>query len=431
LLHRSATLILITFTAVSSIHAENKESNTSDRSVPNIVLILADDLGYETLGCYGGLDFKTPHLDRLAKQGVRLARAYTSPVCTPSRMSFYTSRYTAKHQFYTVLPVHLGKNVAIDFGDRPTVQRQFQQAGYRSAVTGKWQLATLEYHPDHVRSAGFESWCVWQIWRDGAKTTRYWQPCFNHDGKIRDDIAERFGPDVLADYVIDQMRLAIDEKRPFYIHHNMLLPHWPITETPDDRAAGRPASLRGMIAYMDKLVGRLVTAVDELGVADNTWIFFIGDNGTDSKQPRRTEAGLVRGGKHHLDDAGMHIPVLIRGPGLPQQGAVRDQLVDMTDFFPTLCELAGIGAPSADSLDGVSIVPWLLGKSDSATREFVTAGLNRTNVVFDGQWRLHGPKPNLIDCRALPQETGISVEDPAAAAALPRLQQYYDEAKRR
>ena len=90
----------------------------------------------------------------------------------------------------------------------PTFAQQIRANGYLTSLTGKWQLATLEHHPDHIRDAGFDSWCVWQIWRDGSKTDRHWNPTFNQDGKIRDDIADRFGPDVLVDYVIDEMREA-------------------------------------------------------------------------------------------------------------------------------------------------------------------------------------------------------------------------------
>ncbi|MCA9082068.1 MAG: sulfatase-like hydrolase/transferase, partial [Planctomycetaceae bacterium] len=353
---------------------------------PNILLLFADDLGYETLNCYGGTDFETPHLDRLAGQGMRFNRAYTSPVCTPSRMSLYTGTYAPRHGYYNVLPVHLGTKQAVDFRNTwRTFPQLLRGAGYLTSVTGKWQLAALEFHPDHCRDAGFDSWCVWQIWRNGAKTTRYWQPCFNHDGTIRDDIADRFGPDVLADYVIDQMRTAIAAKRPFYIHHNMLLPHWPISPTPDDKSAGRDGSLAGMIRYLDKLCGRIVDEVDRLGIAEETIVIFMGDNGTDQKAPRVTKQGEVRGGKTDLNDAGTHIPLLVRQTGVIEAGATSDDLIDMADWFPTMCELAGVTIPEELRLDGVSFASTLHGTGHSP-RKYVVGGYNNAVSIFDGQW---------------------------------------------
>jgi len=399
-------------------------------AAPNILLLFADDLGYEALGSYGGLDFKTPRLDSFARESVRFSRAYTSAVCTPSRMSYYTGRYTVNHGYWGVLPVHRGTRQAVDFQSLPTVAQALRRAGYATSVTGKWQLATLEFHPDHIDSAGFESWCVWQIWRHGAKTTRYWNPCFNHDGKVREDIADRFGPDVLADYVIDRMKRAVAEKRPFYIHHNMLLPHWPILETPNEKQSGQSASLGNMITYMDGLVGRILAAVDDLGIADNTWVIFMGDNGTDSKQPRRTHAGDVRLGKHHLSEAGTHIPLLVRGPGKTKPGSVVTDLVDIADFFPTLCELAGAETPDDARLDGISFAPRLLGKTEEPHRRFVTAGLSKDYFVFDGNWRLHAKNNALYDCRELPSEKKVTMESPDSARARQRLQPILNSIKR-
>ena len=299
-------------------------------------------------------------------------------------------------------------------------------------------MATLEHHPDHVDSAGFDSWCVWQIWRDGTKTTRYWDPCFNLDGKVRDEIADRYGPDVLADYVIDRMRQATEAEQPFYIHHNMLLPHWPILETPNEKASGEKPSLDGMITYLDGLVGRIVGAVDELGIADRTWVLFIGDNGTDSKVARKTSFGDVSGGKAILGDAGMHVPMIIRGPGQVGGGTATtiNDLVDMADVFPTLCELAGVSLPESTKakLDGVSFAPRLLG-AEGATplRNFVTGGYGGDDCVFDGAWRLHRKGGGVLyDCRNLPAEPKADLEnDPEAQAAKERLMAVLESVKRR
>lgn len=375
---------------------------------PNILLLFADDLGYETLGCYGGQDFSTPHLDQLAADGLRFRQAYTSPVCTPSRMSLYTGTYASRHRYDNVLPVHVGTKQAVDFRHRWTTFSQLlREAGYATSVTGKWQLAALEFHPDHCRDAGFDSWCVWQIWREGAKTTRYWNPCLNRDGQIRSDIAKRFGPDVLADYVIDQMKSAVAADQPFYIHHNMMLPHVPIIDTPAERQSGNPPSLGRMISYMDSLCGRIIASVDKLGIADNTYIIFMGDNGTDSPTARQTTAGSVSGGKRDLNDAGTHIPLIVRRPRAIPAGEVADDLIDMADWFPTICDLAGIQLPASFEIDGLSFADRLL-KNEPSSRQWVTGGIRNELSLFDGQYRATSGSLQVTDARELPLETALT-----------------------
>ena len=383
----------------------------------NILILFADDLGYEALGCYGGQDYRTPHLDKLAGQGMRFTSAYTSPVCTPSRMSLYTGEYAARHGYDTVLPVHLGTRRAVDFRTRfRTLAQVLRSGGYQTSVTGKWQLAALEFHPLHCQDAGFDSWCVWQIWKAGAKTTRYWQPCFNHDGVIREDIADRFGPDVLADYVIDRMQTAVNAQQPFFIQHNMLLPHWPIVQMPADQEAAREGSVAAMISTMDGLCGRILAAVDELGVANRTVVIFMGDNGTDVKQSRQTAAGPVSGGKTDLNDAGTHIPLLVRWPGTVPRSSVCSDLVDIVDLFPTLCEITQTPLPPGAAPDGLSFAASLTGTGHSA-RQWVTAGIAQKLSVFDGEYRVSSGGSN-IDARRLPAEEQISAGDQSSVQRL-------------
>lgn len=404
---------------------------------PNILLIFADDIGYEALKSYGGLDFETPNLDRMAEQGLRFSRAYTSPVCTPSRVSLHTGLYANRHGHVDVLPVHRGTDKAVDFEAMPTFAQQLRANGYRTSVTGKWQLATLETHPDHIRRAGFDSWCVWQIWNDGSKTERHWSPAFQEDGKLRDDLAGRFGPDALADYVVERMRAAKAAEAPFLIVHNELLPHWPVVETPDDRALGRKPCLGNFIHYMDKLAGRLLDEVEALGIRDRTYVFFMGDNGTwepdfhnpkngrpgEGPHTRHTRAGPVNGGKNQLNDAGSHVPLLAWGPPSIPAGAVCDDLVDVVDLFPTFCELGGTELPGTISIDGRSLAPQLEGKP-GIPRPWVHHALDRKlggEHLFDGRFRLSRDGRTLIDARALPRETPADWKDPETLAAKARL----------
>ncbi|QDV15309.1 Arylsulfatase precursor [Rosistilla oblonga] len=402
---------------------------------PNVLLILADDIGYEALGCYGGLDFQTPRLDAMAAEGLRFSRAYASPVCTPTRVSLHTSLYTTRHQHTIVLPVHRGTKKTVDFQAMPTFAQSIRSTGYATSVTGKWQLATLEYWPDHIRDAGFDSWCVWQIWLQGKKTLRHWNPTLNQDGQVRDDIADRFGPDVLVDYVIDQMRDAQAKEQPFLIVHNEMLPHDPIIATPEDRRLGRPAKLDHMINYMDHLVGRLLDAVDSMGLRDNTYVLFMGDNGTheeDFRNPRanepgqrrhtrHTRAGNVDGGKFKLGDAGTHVPLIVWGPPSVPAGQVCDDLVDVVDLFPTFCELTGTSIPEGLSIDGHSIAAQIHGQP-GPTRPWTHQGIGKEENLFDGSWRLFRQSDALKDARSLPAEPDADNQDPQAQAARDRLE---------
>jgi arylsulfatase A-like enzyme len=404
---------------------------------PNILLIFADDIGYEALNSYGGLDFETPNLNRMAEQGIRFSRAHTSPVCTPSRVSLHTGLYVPRHGHHGVLPVNLGTDKKVDFVKFPTFAQQMRSNGYATFVTGKWQLATLEKHPGHIREAGFDSWCVWQIWKDGQKTDRHWNATYNQDGEIRDDIADRFGPDVLVDYVIDQMRSAKAAGKPFLIVHNELLPHWPVVETPDDRKLKRPASLPNFIHYMDKLVGRLLDGVDELGLRENTYVIFMGDNGTwepdfinpkagepgEKPHTRHTTAGNVNGGKNQLTDGGSHIPLLVWGPSKIPAGSVCADLVDVVDLFPTFCEITATEIPATITHDGRSIAAQIHGKP-GIPRLWVHNKLGQKHggeTLFDGRFRLFRSSGKLIDARALPLEKPADPSDPEARAAQLKL----------
>ncbi|WP_423130531.1 sulfatase-like hydrolase/transferase [Gaoshiqia sp. Z1-71] len=413
--------ILLSIPLLFSISTQAAENPGPPVEKPNILLILADDLGYEKLGCYGGLGTSTPNLDKMAEKGALFTRTYTSPVCTPSRMSLYTGSYTPRHQYTKVLPIHLGSKEVVDFENRfPTYAQSLKEAGYQTSVTGKWQLGALEFYPDHCKSAGFDSWCVWQIWKDNRKTVRYWEPTINRDGQIMRTTEKDFGPDMLTNYVIDRMKAAKEAGEPFLIHHNMLLPHDPIIETPDDVKAGRGASLDHMISYLDKQVGILLNALNELHLTDQTIVFFMGDNGTFAQSPRMTTQGEVAGGKYDLNDGGSHVPFIAYAPGrVPANSKVND-LIDFADFFPTICELAGANIPRHANPDGISFVKPLTGKG-AGERQWVTSGIDDDFFIFDGEWRLHAKDSKLFDCRQLPNEAAADETSAEAKKAREKL----------
>ena len=387
---------------------------------PNILLIVADDLGYEKLGCYGNLNDITPNLDQMAREGTLFTRAYTSPVCTPSRMSIYTGTYAPRHKYNTVLPVHLGSKEFVDFKMQTTYAQLLRNEGYLTAVTGKWQLAALEFYPQHCRDAGFDSWFVWQIWHNNEKTTRHWNSTYNHDGRIRKDIDTRFGPDVITEYVINHMKKAKKSDKPFCIQHNMVLPHIPIIQTPEDKNLNREGSLDNMISYMDAQIGILIDSLHALNLAANTLDLFAGDNGTDTVEPRITKSGIVTGGKGILNDGGTHVPLIAYWPGRVEPGKKADDLIDFADIFPSFCELAGVSIPDDLLVDGISFIDPLLGRGEGK-RKWITAAYRDDFIVFDGKWRVYHKDNKLEDCRNLPDEERVDINSEEAKKALADL----------
>jgi arylsulfatase A-like enzyme len=359
---------------------------------PNIVLIMADDLGFEALGCYGGETFKTPHIDSLASAGVQFDRCYATPLCSPTRVQLMTGRYPFRTGWINLI----GRGSApLSFFD-PAKERTFghllQQAGYKTAVAGKWQLADLSQHPDHIKDCGFDEYCCWTWIYKGESTSRYWNPTILQNGKLREDLfQQRYGPDVYNEFVIDFITRHREE--PFFVYYPMALPHNPPHRTPDNaetdrhrdgRRFGTPEEFPGLVEYMDKLVGRIVTAIDRLKLRDKTLILFTTDNGTHKNYVAEIAGVKVRGGKGKVNEAGSHVPLIASWNGVTAAKSRCDDLIDFSDFLPTLVELSGAKLPSDRLIDGHSFVQQLYGKSADA-RDWVY-------VQFENKWFVRGPR---------------------------------------
>lgn len=333
---------------------------------PNILFILADDLGYECIGANGGESYQTPNLDRLAASGMRFEHAYAQPLCTPTRVQLMTGLSNARNY--------------IGFGKLPSGSATFattlRDAGYKTAMTGKWQLGR---DPGLPRMAGFDEHLLWQHTLPRTDSddgdTRYGQPVFERNGHPVPVPEGSYGPDLMVDFACDFM--GRHKEGPFLLYYSDVLPHCPFVPTPDSpewgARNGRSKEYKGdveffadMIARMDKNVGRLLAKLDELGIRENTIVLFLGDNGCDSPVVSRWRGRDIKAGKGKTTRAGMHVPFIASWPGVIPPGSVCDGLVDTTDFLPSFCELAGAAPPSGIPLDGVSFVPLLRGGSESA-----------------------------------------------------------------
>lgn len=333
----------------------------ADKNPPNIVLIMVDDMGRDWISCYGGAQ-QTPHIDQLASQGIRYETAWSMPICTPTRVTLLTGQYPCHHGWTKHYDVPRLGGEGLSPKRFTTFARALRDKGYATAIGGKWQINHLGKQTDALAKHGFDEHCVWPGVEEGQIETeeRFWNGLIQTNGKR--EIVE-YGPDTINDFAIDFISRKRD--KPFLLYYPMLLTHGPHTTTPlnrDDNPEGKPALYAGNIAYMDRLVGKLVAAIDQAGLTENTLIVFTGDNGSAS-------AGIVNGepypkGKGREADFGAHVPFIVRAPFLTQGNRVSNDLIDFTDLYPTFLELAGINPSKSLKLDGRSFVPSLRGSDD-------------------------------------------------------------------
>ena len=324
---------------------------------PNVVLILVDDFGYECVGANGGESYKTPTLDRLAKTGTRFEQVHVQPLCTPTRVALMTGLINKRN--YTRFG-HLDPS-------QKTFGNLFHGAGYATCVVGKWQLQGGYDAPKHF---GFDEYCLWQLNR---RPPRYANPGLEINGQQRDYESGEYGPDIVNDYAIDFV--ARQKDKPFLLYYPMMLTHGPYQPTPDSpswdpKALGegvnkRPEHFGHMVEYADKLVGRLVSKLDELKLRENTLVLVLGDNGTGKGTPSRFQGRNVVGAKGTSTMWGTRVPGIVNWPGHVQNGQVCQDMIDTTDFLPTICEVAGIEVPGEWNIDGRSFWAQLRGEKGS------------------------------------------------------------------
>jgi len=321
---------------------------------PNVVLIMADDFGYECVGANGGESYHTPHLDSLAATGMRFDQCYVQPLCTPTRVQLMTGLYNVRN--YARFG-GIDRNVT-------TFAHLLKEAGYVTGIAGKWQLGRGKKLPQRL---GFDEFCLWQHTR---RPPRYANPGLEYNGEERDFTNGEYGPKLVNDFALDF--ITRHRARPFLLYYPMMLTHGPFRPTPDspewdptarrDRDGRDVKHFADMVAYMDKLIGRTVAKLDELGIRENTLVIFLGDNGTGREITSQFKEQAYPGGKGLANARGMHVPLIANWPGKIPAGRVNSDLIASTDFLPTLCEAAGAKLPPSLPADGQSFLAQLLGQ---------------------------------------------------------------------
>lgn len=372
------------------------KNDTSSMQKPNIILIMADDLGYETIGAYGSKVYETPNLDKLADEGMKFSHCYSMPLCTPSRVQLMTGKYNFRNY--------------IGFGLLDPSERTFghlmQEAGYATCVVGKWQLLGYKKQQELAggkigswpQQAGFDEYCLWQIDQLGS---RFKHPTLSISGKETQKYEGRYGPDIFVEYIENFIEKNSD--RPFFLYYPMALTHDPFVPTPnhpdynDDQAhkSNNPTYFGTMVNYMDSIVGRVVHKLEEQNLLENTLVLFVGDNGTDRDVTSSYLGQAFKGNKGYTNDAGTHVPFIASWPAQISTGSNNDNLVDFTDFLPSILEAAKVELPNDLTIDGLSFYPQLRGK-ESEVRDWVFCHYDpnwgkfvASRFVHNKEWKLY------------------------------------------
>lgn len=356
LLHKFTTLATLAVIVVSVQTIFMTAVAAELNRAPNIILIMADDIGYECHGCYGSQQYSTPNINQLASRGMRFEHCYSQPLCTPSRVKMMTGLSNVRN--YSAFSV-LNR-------DQRTFGHMLKEAGYKTFIGGKWQLLGAEHYNERFRgkgsfpgNTGFDHYCLWQVEKLGD---RYWNPLLNIDGENHQFEKDDYGPDIITDHMLQFMEKNRDG--PFLVYYPMILVHNPFLPTPGSESRqnkNKQKNFEDMVQRMDHLVGRIVQKTEQLGIAEATLILFTGDNGTNKAITSTLNGRKIQGGKGMTTDAGTRVALVACQPGTVPAGKVCNDLIDFSDFVPTLRELAGL--PEMDGLDGVSFAPQLRGET--------------------------------------------------------------------
>lgn len=371
-------------------------SSAAGGQQPNILFILADDLGHADLGTYGQTDFKTPHLDRLAAQGVRFTQAYAnSAVCSATRFALITGRYQYRLRGGLEEPIHGASDTLGLPPAHPTLPSLLRKNGYGTALIGKWHLGSLpNFGP--VKS-GYDS-----FFGNYGGAIDYFTHKSGVAPNVKEDLYEDEVPVRQIGYYTDLLGArAVNfvnkqkQGKPFLLSLHYTAPHWP-WEGPGDEAVSRDidnifhydggdlATYGRMLESLDASIGRVLKALEDKGLARNTIVIFTSDNGGE----RFSKTWPLSGQKTELLEGGIRVPAIVRWPGKIAAGQVTDQVAVSMDWLPTLLAAAG-GAPDPDyPTDGRNLLPTLLGQAKPYERTVLWRyKANAQRAIRSGDWK--------------------------------------------
>lgn len=394
-----------------------------DQRPPNQIIILMDDISLDWIQAYGGAA-PTPHFNQFAREGTRFAITWCMPLCTPTRVQLLTGQYPFRTGWIRHYDAPRWGGAGLSPDKFLTIAQLMRGAGYATAVAGKWQVNDLRLDPQVMSKHGFDEYSLWTGVESNNPVSekRYWGAYIEQNG-LRRAYDGQFGPDVTQNFVLDFIARHKDE--PFFIYYPMIPTHAPNEPTPlnrDDPPEGEDALFAGMVTYADKQVGELLRALDDLGLRENTIVYLAGDNGSSTGGVRHGRQMPV--GKGKLSDLGVHVPLIIRAPGVTQPGAVCTALTDFTDILPTILDFAGLPLPAERTLDGHSLVPLLRGDdAPDNQRQWIYSQYGANRIIRDQRY-LYTSDGRLYDLDTDPLQKQDIADDPAPAivAAREKLQ---------
>jgi arylsulfatase A-like enzyme len=372
------------------------QSARAAETQPNIVFILADDMGYADLSCYGRPDFKTPNIDGIAARGMKFLQAYAnSSVCTATRTALITGRYQYRLPVGLEEPLAGNRNVGLP-PEHPTLPSLLKKAGYSTTLVGKWHLGWLpEYGPlksgyDHFW--GFRGGALDYFTHKSGIASSDTDDLWDDDAKIHQ---AGYLTDLLGDRAVSVINDYAQTKRPFFLSLHFNAPHWP-WEGPGDEAesqriknlndydGGSQETYARMVRQLDLNVGRVLKALQTGGIANNTIVIFTSDNGGE----RFADTWPFTGKKLELLEGGLRIPAMARWPGHIPAGSTTEQVAISMDWMPTLLALAGGQPDPAYPLDGMSLAPALTQRAAPVTRKLFWRFKNKLQrAVRDGDMK--------------------------------------------
>ena len=369
---------------------------------PNIIFIVADDLGFADLGCYGGRDADfgpvSPVLDRLAANGIRFTQGYAnSPVCSPTRFALMTARYQYRLRGAAEEPINSKSRGSATLGlppEHPTLPSLLREAGYRTALIGKWHLGFAPaFGP--LRS-GYE-----EFFGSMSGGVDYFTHCDSsgrHDlwSGEEDQKEEGYLTDLLSRRAVDYVARMANKDAPFFLSLHYTAPHWPWETREDaakaptvknnlfDLAGGNIHTYRRMIHHMDEGIGWILAALEKHGIASDTLVVFTSDNGGE----RFSDNWPLVGGKMDLTEGGIRVPWIAHWPALIRAGAESAQHCMTMDWSATMLDAAGAKADPSYPLDGVSLLP-VLRNATTSFRRPLHWRMNHRNqrALRDGDWK--------------------------------------------
>jgi arylsulfatase A len=360
----SSLLIAILF--LQGLHASEEDTGASREQRPNIIILLADDLGYGDLACYGNENIRTPSLDQLSAEGILFTDAYSSaPMCSPSRAGLLTGRNPARAGIYDWIAPDSSHYLK---KDEVTISRLLNEEGYQTAICGKWHMNGKMGVPEQSQpdDHGFEYYFATQFSSNHLAPTGFYR---NGEKLYR---LHGYSCDIVTNDAINWLKNSWDGESPFFQFVSFHEVHEPIASPPDlleeYSHAGKKMLYYANVANLDRAIGNYLVALEEMGLKENTIVIFTSDNGPApwSKgyfERSYGETGGLKGRKRYLWEGGIRVPCLIRWPAMIPAGQVNEVPISNIDFLPTLAGICGINIPVDRQIDGSDISPVLTGEN--------------------------------------------------------------------